>query len=101
MSSLNVTCTWWDWGRPLRHLGHEYDYEDNYEDNDGPDEILDYGGGYDDAEEDKNLKEWVVSMSLAPDGIGGVYSDTWLGYEYNYEEEDKDNDLLGGLLGWW
>ena len=34
-------------------LGHE----DNYEDNDGHDEILDNGGGYDDAEEDKNLKE--------------------------------------------
>ena len=74
--------------RPLRHLAHEHNYEnnyeDNYEDNDGHDERLDNGGGNDDAEEDK--KEW-VSMSLAPDGIGGGYLDTWLGHEHNYEDD--------------
>ena len=31
-------------------------------------------------------------MSLAPDGIGGGYLDTWLGHEHNYEDNYEDND---------
>ena len=48
-------------GGALRRPDHEHifkdNYEDNYDNNDGDDGRLHNGGGNDDAEEDKYLKE--------------------------------------------